>query len=127
MLFTAVVLMTSSFIGGCIEDIIQGEPILSQISRLEWQITPILVGFIGGLFGYFYGKRIENHKEITERNIPVITSDRKQTDMDFQTNKEMNLIIESERKYQMLVENMKEGVLLEDTDGIITFVNPGLC
>ncbi|MFX0125275.1 MAG: PAS domain S-box protein, partial [Candidatus Hodarchaeota archaeon] len=31
---------------------------------------------------------------------------------------------ESKEKYQMLVENLEEGVLLEDTKGIITFVNP---
>jgi PAS domain S-box-containing protein len=32
-------------------------------------------------------------------------------------------LIEEKEKYQMLVENLEEGVLLEDTDGKITFVN----
>ncbi|MFX0181589.1 MAG: PAS domain S-box protein [Candidatus Hodarchaeota archaeon] len=31
---------------------------------------------------------------------------------------------EAKEKYQMLVEKMEEGVALEDTEGIITFVNP---
>ncbi len=31
---------------------------------------------------------------------------------------------ESKEKYQMLVEKLREGVLLEDTEGIISFVNP---
>ena len=33
---------------------------------------------------------------------------------------------DSEKKYKMLVDNMEEGVLLEDTEGIITFCNPQL-
>ncbi|MFX0085826.1 MAG: PAS domain S-box protein [Candidatus Hodarchaeota archaeon] len=33
-------------------------------------------------------------------------------------------LIEEKEKYQMLVEKLEEGVLLEDTEGIITFINP---
>ncbi|MHA2244697.1 MAG: PAS domain S-box protein [Candidatus Hodarchaeales archaeon] len=33
-------------------------------------------------------------------------------------------IRESEKKYQMLIEKLEEGVMLEDADGLITFVNP---
>jgi PAS domain S-box-containing protein len=36
-------------------------------------------------------------------------------------------LFESKKKYQMLVEKMQEGVLLEDENGLISFVNPLTC
>ncbi len=46
---------------------------------------------------------------------------------DITERKKMEKIVrDSEKKYRMLVDNMEEGVLLEDTEGIITFCNPQL-
>ncbi|MHA2246730.1 MAG: PAS domain S-box protein [Candidatus Hodarchaeales archaeon] len=46
---------------------------------------------------------------------------------DITQRKKMEKIVRgSEEKYRMLVDNMEEGVLLENTEGIITFCNPQL-
>lgn len=98
----ASILSVCSFIVVMIEEFYyQGiEFFLTTTFTLDHFIVPILFTLIGWTGGHYYGKTIEVRKRMEQA------------------------LKESKEKYQMLIEKLEEGVLLEDSEGYTSFVNP---